>query len=124
MNYSRIISKVNLIDRTRTLQGQSPYAINLGLYFTEPDLGTSVNLSYNRFGERISEVATVFALDVKEQPRDVLDVTFSQRLYDVLEVKLSARDILAQEQRFTQGDELVRSNKRGSTYSVGLSVKL
>jgi outer membrane receptor protein involved in Fe transport len=124
MNYSRIISKVNLVGRTRTLQGQSPYAINLGLYFTEPDLGTSVNLSYNRFGERISEVATVFTLDVKEQPRDVLDVTLAQRLYDVLEVKLSAKDILAQEQRFTQGNELVRSNKRGSTYSVGLSVKL
>lgn len=123
LNYSRIFSKVQLSDRVRTLQGQSPYAVNAGVYITLPQSGTSINLLYNRFGERITEVATVFTLDVKEQPRDVLDVTITQALFQTLEVKFAGRDVLAQEQRFMQGDELVRANRRGATYSLGLTLK-
>jgi outer membrane receptor protein involved in Fe transport len=124
LNYSRIFSSVRLTDRTRTLQGQSPYVINAGLFVTLPGVGTSLSMMYNRFGERISEVATVFTQDVKEQPRDVVDVTLTQKVFGTLEVKLSGRDILEQEQRFTQGDQLVRVNKRGASYSLGISVKL
>lgn len=124
LNYSRIYSRVHLVDRTRTLQGQSPYTLNAGLYVTMPGTGTSISLLYNRFGERISEVATVFTLDVKEQPRDVVDVTITQRLFETLELKLSGRDVLEQEQRFTQGNELVRANKRGASYALGISFKL
>lgn len=123
-NYARIFSKVEVGDRTRTLQGQSPYTINLGLYFTEPALGTSVGVLFNKFGERLSEVATVFQLDVKEQPRELIDVTVTQELFDILELKFTGKDILRQEQRFMQGNELVRSNKGGSSYSLGLSLRL
>lgn len=124
LNYSRIFSKVQVGDRARTLQGQSPYAINAGLYITLPKSGTSINLLYNRFGERITEVATVFTLDVKEQSRDALDVTITQALFQTLELKFAGRDVLAQEQRFMQGNELVRANRRGATYSLGLTLKL
>ncbi len=124
LNYSRIFSSVRLTDRTRTLQGQSPYMINAGLFVTLPGVGTSLSMMYNRFGERISEVATVFTQDVKEQPRDVVDVTLTQKVFETLELKLTGRDILEQEQRFTQGDEVVRVNKRGASYALGISVKL
>lgn len=124
LNYSRIFSSVRLTDRTRTLQGQSPYVINAGLFVTLPGVGTSLSMMYNRFGERISEVATVFTQDVKEQPRDVVDVTLTQKVFETLELKLTGRDILEQEQRFTQGDEVVRVNKRGASYALGISVKL
>lgn len=124
VNYARIFSTVDLGDRTRPLQGQSPYMINLGVYFTEPSLGTSLTLAYNRFGERISEAATVYTLDIKEQPRDVVDVTITQQLFDRLELKLSGKDILQHEQLFTQGDNTVRSNKRGTTYSFGVLIKI
>ncbi len=124
LNYSRIFSSVRLIDRTRTLQGQSPYVINAGLFLNLPGTGTSINFMYNRFGERISEVATVFTQDVKEQPRDVVDVSITQNIFETFELKFTGRDILEQEQRFTQGDELVRMNKRGASYALGISVKL
>lgn len=123
-NYTRVFSEVDLGDRKRPLQGQSPYTLNFGLYFTEPTLGSSVNVAYNKFGERISEVATVYTLDVKEQPRDVVDITFTQPLFETFELKLSGKDILQQEQVFLQGDERVRSNNSGATYAVGFSIKL
>jgi len=123
-NYTRVYSRVDFGGRSRPLQGQSPYMVNLGLYFTEPTLGSSLTVLYNKFGERISEVATVYTLDVKEQPRDVVDVTFTQPLFEHFELKVSGKDILQREQVFMQGAERVRSNKTGSTYSLGLSVKL
>jgi outer membrane receptor protein involved in Fe transport len=123
-NYTRVYSRVRLGDRARSLQGQSPYTINLGAHFTEPTLGTSFSVMYNKFGERISEVATVYTLDVMEQPRDVVDVTLSQSIFETFELKFAGKDILQREQVFMQGKERVRVNKFGSTYSVGLSVKL
>ncbi|HMT12144.1 MAG TPA: TonB-dependent receptor, partial [Ignavibacteria bacterium] len=57
-NLSIINSKVDLsgigstvTNLERRLQGQSPYTINMGLYYDNSDIGTSVNLSYNRFGK-------------------------------------------------------------------------
>jgi len=124
-NYSRVQSRVRLQSgRVRPLQGQSSYTLNAGLTLTEPTLGTTVQVSYNKFGERISEVATVFTLDVKEQPRSVVDITLTQPLWNLVDVKLSGKDILQEGQTFAQGDNIVRLNKRSSSYSVSVSIKM
>ncbi|MFN3597489.1 MAG: TonB-dependent receptor, partial [Rubricoccaceae bacterium] len=108
----------------RPLQGQAPYIINLGLNFVEPNRGTAVSLLYNRLGSRIVEVATAFEDDIFEEPRDVIDFTVTQPLMgNRFELRLAARDILAQPQRSTQEGILVRQNERFSSFALGLSLR-
>ena len=98
--------------------------VNLGLTYENPDLGTAVNLLSNRFGQRIVEVATAYEEDVIEQPRSLVDVTITQSLSESFELKLTGKDILAQEQLFLQGDKRARANQKGTSYSFGISFKL
>ena len=129
-NYSWIQSEVDLqgsitaiAKKNRRLQGQSPFMINLGLLYTSLQRGTSVSLLYNRFGKRIAQVGSLYDDDIIETPRDLVDFTLSQNLGVLYEFKISAKDILRQEQEFMQADRKVKGNQKGSTYSVGLSVK-
>lgn len=130
-NYSWIKSLVNVkgtettIPREeRPLQGQSPYVINFGLYFTEPFIGTSVGILFNRIGERIVEVATAYEEDVTEQPRDLIDLVISQKFMDNFEIKLGIKDLLSQEVVFTQGTKRSRVNSSNTGISLGLSYKI
>jgi TonB-dependent receptor len=130
-NYTWIKSSVDIAGSSaaiarsgRRLQGQSPYAINLGLLYTDLSFGTSVSVLYNRFGERIAQVGSLYDDDIFELPRDLIDVTVSQNLARRYEIKISAKDILGQEQVFEEGGLKVRGNKRGTTYTFGLSMRL
>lgn len=78
MNVSLINSEVNVrqgnLNDTRPMWGQSPYSINLGLFYQHPDIGTQVNVGYNRSGERIIQVGLLGSYDfanphVYEQPQ-------------------------------------------------------
>lgn len=130
-NYTRVQSTVKVIGtettierRNRPLQGQSPYAINLGLLFNEPVLGTSYSLLYNRFGRRIMEVATAYEEDITEEPRDRFDLVITQPLISNFEMKLSFKDILHQSQVFKQGKENARVNGKEASATLGISYKL
>lgn len=130
-NYTRVRSNVDLSGSAvayarsnRPLQGQSPYSINAGLNYLNSVTGTGVTLAYNRNGERIIEVATIYDEDVVEQSRDMVDLTVTQMVFGTLELKLTARDLLGQDQIFSQGEKLARSNSRASGYSLGLAMKL
>lgn len=130
-NYSRVQSDVTVEGtettierRNRPLQGQSPYTMNLGLLFENAISGTSVNLLFNRFGPRIIEVSTLYEEDVIKQPQSVVDLVFTQTVFDRYELKLAIRDMLAQEQVFTQGDKKARGNQKGASYSLGISFKI
>lgn len=130
-NYSWIKSAVTVkgtettIPREeRPLQGQSPYVLNFGLYFTEPTIGTTFGILYNRIGERIVEVATAYEEDVTEQPRDLVDIVISQPFLDNFEVKLGIKDLLSQEHVFTQGNKKSRVNSSNTGISLGISYKI
>jgi outer membrane receptor protein involved in Fe transport len=130
-NYTRVASEVTVEGtettierRNRPLQGQSPYMMNLGLLYENAASGTSVNLLFNRFGQRIIEVSTLYEEDVIEQPRSVVDVVLTQTLFEQYEVKLAIRDVLAQEQVFSQGNKKARGNQKGASYSLGISFKI
>jgi TonB-dependent receptor len=133
-NIAFINSKVNLeglgstvTTLERRLQGQSPYTINAGLYYDNSDIGTSVNLSYNRFGKRISEVGTEGHPDIEENGNDVFDLTVIQRLYKNFEVKFTVKDILSQDRLYTQlidgKDEYYKRYNTGTAYALTLSFK-
>lgn len=129
-NYAWIKSEVDIkatettLSRTgRPLQGQSPYVINLGLSYDNIDHGTSLNILYNRFGKRVMEISTSFEGEMVELPRDLIDVVITQRVFNSFEMKLTAKDILSKEQVFMQDDLKIRGNRRGSSYSLGISYK-
>lgn len=133
-NISVINSKVDLsgigstvTNLERRLQGQSPYTINMGLYYDNTNSGTSVNLSYNRFGKRISEVGLEGLSDIEENGRDVMDLAVIQKLFKNFEVKLSVKDILAQDYLYTQEingrEEMFKKINSGTTYSLSFSFK-
>ncbi len=131
LNYSRINSEVTVsgtettIERIkRPLQGQSPYVINFGLFFVEPNYGSSISISYNRIGERIVEVATSYVEDIVEIPRDVIDLKVTQKIIGGLSLNFSVKDLLSKDQVFKQGNQISRKIKTNSTYSIGLNYKL
>ncbi len=129
-NYARIKSNVDIAGtaigyarNNRPLQGQSPYSINLGFTYLHPTSGTNVSLLYNRIGRRIVEVATIYDEDVVEEPRDVLDLVITQNFFENVEVKLTTKDLLGNDQVFSQGEKLARRNSRAATFSLGFSIK-
>lgn len=133
-NYTQVKSRVTTLTgvglekRDRPLQGQSPYMINLSLLFTVPEYGFNASIMFNKFGERISEASTLATEDIREMPRNVMDVTMTKTLFENFELKFSAKDIFNENQVFKvkQGDvdQIARSNSVGTTYSVGISYKL
>ena len=112
---------IDVVNRSRRLQGQSPYVVNAAANWFVPGSGTALTVLYNRVGRRISSVGTQFLPDVFEEPRDALDVTIDQRLTDRIGIKASARDILASEYRFTQGGDLLRGWTPGRVFKVKLT---
>jgi TonB-dependent receptor len=128
-NYSYIVSHVNVHDLSlglqeeRPMQGQSPYTLNLSLLFSDPVNGTSVTVLYNTYGKRIAEV-NPYTGDLYEQPRNVIDLSISQPLFDRYELKYTAKDILAEPQDFLSEGRLERRNQRGSVHSLSFTIKL
>ena len=86
-----------------------------------------MNLSYNRFGKRISEVGLEGLSDIEENGRDVVDISVIQKLFRNFEVKFSVKDILAQDYLFTQTvngkEEMFKKFNAGTGYSLSLSFK-
>lgn len=113
----------------RQMWGQSPYSINLGLFYTSQDYGTAINLAYNKYGKRIIQVAQqgVYTAEdphVYELPRDLVDFSIVQPIFDNIEVKLACRDLLNQRLVWEQAGRTVATNLRGTTYNLGISYKI
>ena len=140
-NYTRVYSYIPYKENTgnsveaiylegnRPMQGQSPYTFNISLFFTEPNLETSINILYNEYGSRIDAIGDVKSGDgdIYEQKRGTLDFTISQPILFVankLEAKFSAKNITNQPITFTQGTSLYRKNNVGVNYSFQLSYSL
>jgi outer membrane receptor protein involved in Fe transport len=110
---------------TRELQGQSPYLFNLNLAYQNPEMGTSVSLYYNVFGERISAVTLGGTPDVYEQPRDMVDLIVTQKLFWGVSLKFAARNLLndpVEHVHHFKGVDYFNSRyELGRDYSLGFS---
>lgn len=109
---------------TRPLQGQSPYLINLNAGYENPERGTSVNVFFNRFGDRLDTV-TRNGLDLYEQARSTVDVMASQRIMNYFTLKASVKNLLNTDdvvsQSFSEQTFVNDRNPLGRTVSVGFS---
>ena len=107
MDLSAFVGQAEYIGRP--LQGQSPYLINAGLYFTEPKTQISFNASYNVVGQRIAIAGSVQEPSVWENRRHVIDLQLVKNFNDKFELKLNVKDLLAQDLTFFQD---INKNKK------------
>ena len=129
-------------EKDRPMQGQSPYLVNVGLFYNHNDWSASV--LYNRIGKRLIGVGrslgatgdqTVTIPDSYEMPRNALDFSLA-RQFGRWNLRLGAKDILAEKVLFKQFnqvtmadgsskevEELTRSYRPGRSFSLTLSYK-
>ncbi len=137
VNASYINAKVTLRDinnnpysASTPLQGQSPYLINSGLYYTNNKGDFSFNVLYNRIGERLKYRGVQGSVDTYEKPRDVIDFQISKKLTTRAELKLTLSDLLAQTSAYyfnygnanrtayTAGEDKIIQNRYTGTSAV------
>lgn len=111
INASYIKSEINVESSTtertgkRELQGQSPYILNLGMFYQDLKMLTSVNLMYNIVGKRISMVGDKDTPHIYEMPFNSLDLTLERKITKWMSMKLGVKNILDDEVVFQQLDE-------------------
>ena len=90
LNASWIESQVDIGDmatnqvQNRPLQGQSPYIINMGLYYSDDETGLSANVAYNVFGPRIFSVGDKVFPSWWELPRNSLDIQICENMGETI----------------------------------------
>ena len=128
VNYAWINSEITVKQinetETRPMWGQSPYTFNVGLFFNQPDWGTSLNLAYNVSGKRIIQVADITAYQfddphIYEMPRNLVDISFAQKIYGNFGAKFTIRNLLNEQLNWEQNGTKVATNLYGTTYNLG-----
>ena len=122
-NISLMNSEVNVNGMKRQLQGQSNYVLNSGVNIHKKN--ETLNITYNRVGERISSVGFQGYPNIFENSRDVLDITFLHKLTKG-ELKLAIGDVFAQPSIYyqkLQNRNLIKTNNE-QTISLTLNLNL
>jgi len=120
--------------QNRPLQGQSPYIINMGVYYNDLDKGFSVNAAYNVFGPRIFSVGDKIFPSWWELPRQSVDFQISKTWNHRFETKLNIQNLLNAATRLYQDNNndneikidqeaLIQRYQVGTQFSVGLGWK-
>ncbi|MDR0661190.1 MAG: TonB-dependent receptor [Prevotellaceae bacterium] len=118
-------------DKSRALQGASPYLLNLDLNYTpkfSQDRELSLSAVYNLRGQRISSVGINKVSNVVEEEFNSLDFIASYALSEKMKIKLQAKNIFNQKQEFTQEikttgkKEVVEYYKKGVGVALGFSM--
>ena len=68
------------IGDSRTLQGQAPFLINIGINYSNEDLGLQTGLFYNVQGKTLEIVGTGFLPDVYTMPFHSLNLNFNKTI--------------------------------------------
>lgn len=134
-NLSRVSSNVRIrittdpsgraIYREGPLEGQSAYALNLGLHYGNQRMEGSI--LYAAFGRRLAQVgagAYPNALpDIYEHPLQSLDVTLTKKVNHLFRFKLSAENLLDRSDEFRQLDKVTRRSRPGRSFGISLDFK-
>lgn len=115
------------VNSDRRMQGQAPYTINLGLFYDDYENGRSVNILFNKFGRRVSEVGRNGYNDIEEEGQNLIDLSVSQKFFSLFEAKFTIKNLLGEEKNFYQNvsgvEKLVRKYTTGTGYALTLSYK-
>jgi hypothetical protein len=116
-------SEVNVKGVKRQLQGQSDYVLNGGVNIHKKK--NTLNITYNRVGDRISAIGFQGYPDIFENSRDVLDVTLLHKL-NKGEIKFAIGDLFGQQSIYyqkLQNRNLIKTNNE-QTISLTLNLNL
>lgn len=112
LNATLIKSKVLFgegdLNRNRSLQGQSPYMVNAGIFYYNDANGLMVTVLYNIIGKRIVAVGRPSPNqwedipNIYEMPRNALDLAVSKKIGKNFEIKAGVKDILNQQVKLIQ----------------------
>lgn len=92
-------------EKSRPLQGQSPYIFNAGLQYLNKDNGWAFSANINKAGNRISYSSSEIKPAIWEKGRTFLDMQIAKSLYkNKLELKINAQNLLAQDLIFYQNN--------------------
>ena len=81
----------------RPLQGQSPYVVNLGVFYQDTDAKWQVSAQYNVIGPRITFVGDLYQNpSIIELPRHVVDLAVTKGLGQHVEVRAGVQNLLNQ----------------------------
>jgi len=118
-------------EESRIMQGQSPYIINLALFYNNIERGLSVNLVYNNIGKRIAFAGTPLNPHTWELPRNSLDLTAVKNIGERISLRIGVKDVINNPVRFVQYfgsyDNIEVDTYRwipNRKFSFGLSVNL
>ncbi|MEW5915727.1 MAG: TonB-dependent receptor [Gemmatimonadota bacterium] len=112
-------SRAAATNPTRTMVGQAPYVLNLGLTGTTESGAASATVLFNRVGERIDAAGDTPLPDVKELPRNVLDVALRFPIIGALSGKFDARNLLDAPYETAQGTVTREFYRVGRTFQLG-----
>lgn len=127
----------------RPMQGQSPYVINAGIYYSSAKYGLNASLLYNRIGKRIVGLGKFNSADrsdvnshipnTYEMPRNSIDLSIGKAIGKSLELRCSLKDMLSEEVVYKQfpvfrsedgaehkREQVTRRYKPGQHFSVGI----
>ena len=102
------------------MQGQSPYVVNATAGWTSASGKTVIQLLYNVYGARLSEVGFETLPDVYEQPWHRLDASASQALGGGFRLKLSATNLAYQPIVVKQGASTLQKIQPGINVLLAL----
>ncbi len=121
----------------RPLQGQSPYVVNLGVFYQDEEARWQVSGQYNVIGPRIAFVGDQTQnFSIFEMPRHVVDLAVTKGLGRHFEVRAGVQNLLDQEYKFLYDfDRNGRINgvedgasfaryRRGTYSTLGLTYRL
>jgi len=141
-NAAYIISEVKFsegfIERDRSMQGQSPYLVNFGLFYNNERNRINASLLYNIVGDRIIYTGEAKQNilddipDIYEKHHHLIDFTISKEFGKYYEMKFGVKDILNQDivlyspyASVTGGDKLKKVNQQwspGRTFNLSISL--
>ncbi len=127
----RVDSIQGALSSVRSLQGQSPYVVNVGLTYDDQEKGWSASFQANQVGRRLAIVGNTQEPDTYEHSRLVLDCVIEKKFRNRMNIKGAVRDMLAQETIFYQdenmngkmdieADNILSQSKYGATYTISI----
>ena len=112
---------------TRQLFGQSPYIINLDLQYQNRK-GLSSNVSFNRFGDRLSLATGNATPNVFERAYNTLNWNINFQFTDKISLSAKINNILnpdiIQSYKFNDQEYIYQSYQRGVTFNTSLKYSL
>jgi outer membrane receptor protein involved in Fe transport len=92
-------------EKSRPLQGQSPYIFNAGLQYLNTDNGWALALNANKAGNRILYSSSEIKSAIWEKGRTFLDMQIAKTMFkNKLELKFNIQNLLAQDLIFYQNN--------------------